>query len=466
MGWREQAKDWRQEVASERKALKQDEDGGSRPKVLDAAERVLGEARRKLDGPGVLGIAQECNPALHGAVTDGIERSRLEAGALDRLEAALREAGAAATEDEARGLLERGLLRLFEVRHESALAGWADPQPEVLLWRPEAPQAGVPQGGILQRGQVAVLGGEGAVGKSTLALQWAAAAAVADAAGLPFAASGGLTARRGRWSVLSWEDDRRTVAHRLGAVAELPVLRKLARDLPADLGPEGEERQSGGRVALGERVALSCLRGWPLHGVQAGRHQLDRPDRLEAWEPVWGQVAEHRPDVVLLDPAASAYVGSENSVPFVRLFLDELYERAVSMRCGILLLAHSTKSGRGRGKDAGDEAGRIAGSAAWTDAARGALWMGRPERPDQCGSGSPEERDWFRKRVLTCEKANHASRFSAHLSEQWTLPGREQAQRFLGFEEAEGGCGPAADRGQPRPKELDEHGATEEEHPF
>ena len=59
-----------------------------------------------------------------------------------------------------------------------------------------------------------------------------------------------------------------------------------------------------------------------------------------------------------------------------RTFLRKVSEKAAAANCGVLLVAHDTKSARNlaiAGLDPG--AGAVAGSAAWYDGARGVLTL-------------------------------------------------------------------------------------------
>ena len=262
---------------------------------------------------------------------------------------------------------------------KGVMEGHKEPLPDPLLREPGW------GGSVLARGSVAVLSGAGGRGKSTLAMQWAAAAALADAAGQPWAETGGVAVRAGRTLLASYEDAAPQLARRASGALTLPSLQALAgtRESPAD--------------ACNARIRVHILRGHPLFGVRDGDHRDTRPQPLPAWYTLWHSVTQHRPDLLVLDPAMSAFVGNSHAVEFVRLFLDALFESAERHGCGVLLLAHSTKAAR-RPKDS-DPTGAVAGSAAWTDAARGVLVLDVPRK------GLPARE---RHRVLRLEKSNHS----------------------------------------------------------
>jgi len=378
-------KEWADEYGAAYRALDD-------AKVQAQAETELKHLRTELDA------ALRTDPLCLGVRTEA------------DLAAAVREAAGAACSADALAALQKRLARRFP-RLLGVMDGTAEPKPQPLLWG-----AGV-KGAVLSRGEIAVLSGAGGRGKSTLALQWALAAALADAADRSHGESGGIGVRAGRTAILSWEDSVRRVADRAAAALSLSSLRQLSRNLPPSLTASD---------AVNERIRIAEVRGWPLFGVGDGSHSLTRPDRLEGWKPTWAQIAEHRADIVILDPAMSSYLADPHSVPFVRLFLDSLFTEAQSLGCGVLLIAHSTKAAR-RSRDA-DATGTVAGSAAWTDAARGVLSLDCPPTPTAKESDNAM-RQRLGLRHLTCEKANYSRLFTHNLAEKF-----DSENRFLGFE--------------------------------
>ena len=382
-------------------------------------ERHTGDARRRGTGT-VIGTnwkqwAAELKQAKADDDKDELERRRAELDAalktnplyvgtkLDSLDHALAEAAAAADSDAALAVLRTRLsVRIPPFR--GIMAGHGDDKPVPLI------RGRGLRGYVLSEGEVAVLSGAGGIGKSTIAMQIALAGALADAAGADWGETSGLSVRAGRSVILSWEDSAWRLAERASKALGLPALKKLAGRLPAGT-------ESG--VAANERVQASHMRGWPLWGVGEGDHALTRPTALDAWDAAWRCIREFEPSLVVIDPAMSAYIADSNSVAFVRSFLDSLYGAAKEARCGVLLVAHSTK-GAQRTKDA-DRTGDVAGSAGWTDAARGVLTMRRPTK----GEGDITER------TLECTKANYSRSFSRSLEEHRA----GASQEFCGFEE-------------------------------
>ena len=280
------------------------------------------------------------------------------------------------------------------------MARQSDPRPDPLL-------RGTGCGGsVLSRGEVLVLAGAGGRGKSTLALQWAMAMAIADACGQNWIRTGGLDCRAGRTLVLSYEDAGRRVADRATAASNL-------RELGEHLGPAPETSLPS---ALDGRLRFMEMRGYPLFGVGEGQHRMNRPGSLPAWRHVWGFAGDA--DMMVIDPALSAYVADQNDAAFVRLFLDELFAEAARRGCGVLLIAHSSKEGR----RSGGAEGSVSGSAAWHDAARAVLAL---EQPGQAGADTLQ---------LSVVKANYSPRFQRRLARRVERSGKYD--RMLGFEDA------------------------------
>ena len=108
------------------------------------------------------------------------------------------------------------------------------------------------------------------------------------------------------------------------------------------------------------------------------------------WDALWRSVRSTGARLIVIDPvsAALADVSTAETGP-VRAFLRALTSAAAPDQdaqwdgCGVLLVAHDTKSARDavrRGEDPGT--GGVAGSPAWYDGARGVLTLSRDPRPD------------------------------------------------------------------------------------
>ena len=262
------------------------------------------------------------------------------------------------------------------------------PQPAPVLWRDHgSPDTHDPQrcDAVLSIGEVALLSAAGGLGKSTATLEIASAAAAAADLGLPFGAACGLRAAPGPVVLVSYEDAPTRIVARLHWSADA--------DVPAGvvLWPDPEPLWTADLDA----------RGASRHGPQ--------------WDTLWREVRATSARLVVIDPvsAALADVSTTETGP-VRAFLRALTTEASPNHdarwagCGVLLVAHDTKSARDavrRGEDPG--AGVVAGSAAWYDGARGVLTLLRDPRPESTD------------RLLECVKANYGrTGWGARLSER------------------------------------------------
>ena len=109
--------------------------------------------------------------------------------------------------------------------------------------------------------------------------------------------------------------------------------------------------------------------------------------RCDAWPRLWEEIKAARPALVIVDPVSAALADADTSQTGpARTFLGLLSQEAATAGCGVLLVAHDTKSARNlamAGQDPG--AGAVAGSAAWYDGARGVLTL----VPDPAARDSP-----------------------------------------------------------------------------
>lgn len=238
-------------------------------------------------------------------------------------------------------------------------------EPPPVLWRAAA--AGEHADAVLSVGEVAILAGPGGLGKSTLCLQWAAAAAAAwreQETGSPpaFGESAGLRVRSGPVLIVSYEDSPARMAARLQRLnAKGPGVQTWAN--PSPLFVADAERRG---------TARKC------------RH----------WRYLWDAIAAQSPGLVIVDPASAALTDtSANEGAPVRAFLGAVAAEAKAAGFGALLVAHDTKAARNAAKQGGDPgAGAVAGSSAWYDGARGVLYLRRAD------GGA---------RKLECVKANY-----------------------------------------------------------
>ena len=293
------------------------------------------------------------------------------------------------------------------------------PQPAPVLWRDPGsynPHVQEHCDAVLSIGEVALLSAAGGLGKSTATLEIASAAAAAADLGLPFGASCGLRVTPGPVVLVSYEDAPARIAARLRWAADSDLSAGIV------LWPDPEPLWAADPDA----------RGASRHGPQ--------------WDALWREVRSAGARLVVIDPvsAALADVSTAETGP-VRAFLRALSSAAAPDQdaqwdgCGVLLVAHDTKSARDavrRGEDPG--AGVVAGSAAWYDGARGVLTLLRDPRSD-CTD-----------RLLECVKANYGrtgwgARLSERVGPSGAFHGLEQTDCLdrSGLDAAKKGLSPA-----------------------
>lgn len=381
--------------------------------VVTVAERL--EQDGTLEAAGGLAyvaeLAENTPSAANAGAYAGIVRERADRRRAMTLAMDVHTAARTGTDGEgnavsARRLADRFMGGLAALAEDAggAPARRALPVPSVTTELPARRLAAAGQGGaVLSAGTVAVLAGEGGIGKSALAGSIALGIAMLPA-GESGDVSGGLFEGDGGPVLLaSLEDEPAVTAWRL---------RKLAGILDAGGGRSASE-------AL-KRVHVLDLAGRPLFGPRDdGRGALygARPERLAGWWDFWREADRIKPRLVVVDPALSAYVGEPNAAAPVTEFLVALASEAKARGVGVLLAAHSTKAARKGKGEAPDpfEPGQVAGTAAWTDRARGVLSF-------TWGKGAGA-------RVLAIPKANYGpARIQIGLE-----PIRDRRQGIVGF---------------------------------
>ena len=144
-------------------------------------------------------------------------------------------------------------------------------------------------------------------------------------------------------------------------------------------------------MAGGIHTFTHAMSLWAADGGKGGASRA-----ADWWPDLWDYVGEVGARLLVIDPASAALADADVSQTGpVRQFLRALTRKAEQAGCGVLIVAHSTKSARAAvqaGEDPG--AGAVAGSAAWYDGARGVLTL-------------EPHKDARNLRVLSCVKANY-----------------------------------------------------------
>ncbi|MBC2884317.1 AAA family ATPase [Ochrobactrum sp. CM-21-5] len=205
---------------------------------------------------------------------------------------------------------------------------------------------------------VTILNGDGGVGKSLLALQLAAAAAMSvDTLNLE-----------------PWEGN----AIYVGAEDDDGEFHRRLADIAVSLGGDMSDLYRLRVVPLADRDALLCT--------------FDKEGRLKETD-LWKQIkrlAYHRlPRLIVLDTAADLYGGDEIKRGQVRQFIAMLRKVAIELECAIILLAHPSVQGMQTGSGS-------SGSTAWNNSVRSRLYMTK---------GGPDDDSDLR--ILKTMKANY-----------------------------------------------------------
>ena len=206
----------------------------------------------------------------------------------------------------------------------------------------------------LPASRVCLLSGPGAVGKSRLALQLAVAIACGD----PVWLKRGPRLTLPNVAVARPHHDPRIKKGDQGAVAVIAswedepdeLARRMAGYVPV---PDPDDRL----------VALDLSGGGPLWASKS-------PGAPAAWTDsgkwVMNYTGGRDARLLVIDSAAAAFGGNENSRSEVRAFVSALDAWACSARCAVLLISHPSKASEG-------EAAIYSGSTDWRNSVR-ALW--------------------------------------------------------------------------------------------
>ena len=251
-----------------------------------------------------------------------------------------------------------------------------EPEPASVLWRDAD---GRFTDAVLSVGEVALLSGEGGLGKSYVTLALAVAGALAADLKLNHGAACGLR------------------------VAPSPVVLVSYEDAPARMF--GRLRRMGNEEeAVHLHTARHPMPLWTADGNRGGASRA-----AAWWDDLWRYVREVGARLVVIDPASAALadVSPGESGP-VRAFFRELTAEADRAAAGVLIVTHSTKAARNAVRTGDDPgAGVVSGSAAWYDGARGVLTLtALPDNPAA--------------RILECVKANYGRKGWAAVLHEFT----------------------------------------------
>ena len=239
------------------------------------------------------------------------------------------------------------------------------------------------RGAVLVEGEVALLVGEGKVGKSSISIGLALAAASANEKGQPWGTACGLDVRCGPVVLASWEDRAPVVGHRAAQWVAAATAGKGRVDI---LGIRDGNRDPAEPIE--GSVLAKALNAVPVVDMRPFGHLFAPPANTlgqaltnalpresAAFRRLWALVDRVAPDggaLLVVDPAGKAFAGDPNSLVQVQSFLTALAVAAGERGAAVLLVHHSNKAARGK---KGGTADAASGAAAWTDGARGVVGL-------------------------------------------------------------------------------------------
>jgi len=216
-----------------------------------------------------------------------------------------------------------------------------------------------------------VLAGDGAIGKTTLALQLSVSVSLA----LPDWI-GGLIDKPGSVLFITAEEEEPEIMRRLAAIC-------AARGVSF-----GD---------LSERLHVCCMPEEDCTLVRFDNAGVMQPTEL--WQRLERAIDTIRPSLVVLEAAADLFGGKENDRRQVSQFIRVLRRPALRTRCSILLLTHPSVTGRNTGTGE-------AGSTQWHNSVRSRLYLtsGAQRQGDDEDAGGNPDSDI---RILKFMKSNY-----------------------------------------------------------
>jgi RecA-family ATPase len=219
--------------------------------------------------------------------------------------------------------------------------------------------------GMLIRGTVTMLNGDGGVGKSLLAQQLATAMATAQ----PF----------------------------LGIQPHADPVRSLAlfcEDSLEELQFRQSQINAHYRCDMADLAAMSIIsRVGQDNGLMIFDRRTDVGEETPLYQQLAHRIRESGAELIIIDTAADTFLGNENIRPQVRQFIGALGRLAMINDGGVILNAHPSLTGLNSGSG-------LSGNTAWHNSVRGRLYLTRPPIPD----GEEEQSD---ARILKLMKSNY-----------------------------------------------------------
>ena len=197
--------------------------------------------------------------------------------------------------------------------------------------------------GLLIRGTVTMLNGDGGIGKSLLAQQLATALATAR----PF---------------LGIEPQARPI----------PSLSVFCEDDEQELHFRQTHINAHYGCAMSDLGAMALMsRVGEDNGLMAFDRRTDEGEETPFYHQLAHMIRESGAELIVIDTSADTFVGNENIRTQVRQFIGALRKLAKINDGGVVLNAHPSLTGLGSGSG-------LSGSTAWHNTVRGRLYLTRP----------------------------------------------------------------------------------------
>lgn len=225
---------------------------------------------------------------------------------------------------------------------------------------------------------VTLLSGDGATGKTTIALQLSVRVAAEQPDWL-----GAIIDEPGRVLFVTAEEELDEMHYRLDMIVRRYGL---------------EFSNVADRLHLICRAGEDCVLGQPnlRNGMLVTTEQYARL-RLT--------VEQFRPKLLIMESSADLYAGNESDRSMVRQFIRVMRSLCLQYDCAIVLISHPSMSGLGSGTG-------TAGSTQWQNSVRSRIYFTREKTKKKNGNGHSEDEDEEPKdddiRVLKVMKLNYA----------------------------------------------------------
>lgn len=233
--------------------------------------------------------------------------------------------------------------------------------------RPVPPLRWLVKDRILMR-NVALLQGDGATGKTTIALQLAVTVALGRNDWL-----GGIIDEPGNVIFYSAEEERDEFHYRLD---------KIVRHYDTSF------------AELGDRLQLHCAAGENSVLAQATAKNISLMG-TPLYDALLNTARIQKPKLVILESSADLYAGNESDRSQVRRFVQMLRAISLAADCAVLLLSHPSVQGMATGTG-------TSGSTAWNNAVRSRMYFTRDDG-EEGDDNNPQTRD---RRLLKIMKSN------------------------------------------------------------